>query len=78
MGVHEALQSAQPVYAGAGPAVPAAHEGQFRRCDMICRRVRRGYYVQPEILEQVIDALAKDVRAGIPAKVLSRHADNSI
>ena len=68
MGMQEVLQSTQPVYAGASPAVPDAHEGRFRKCDVICRRVRLGYYVQPEILEQVIDALAKDVRAGIPAR----------
>jgi len=68
MCVQEVLTYTQPVSAGASPAEPVDDKRLPRGCDEIRRRVRLGYYVKKEIQEQVLDALEKDVRAGVPAQ----------
>ncbi len=37
--------------------------GNFQRLDVIRERVRRGYYLDPDITEQIIDSVAREIES---------------
>jgi hypothetical protein len=46
-----------------GKAQALYSAGKLERLEMIRERVRQGYYLHPEITEQVIECVARDIEA---------------
>jgi hypothetical protein len=51
-----------------GQAKALYEADQTQKFDIMRERVRMGYYLKKEVLERVVDALAREVSAEIPAQ----------